>query len=114
MPALLDPELDPDDHRPRREDHVDCALDVGERDAGVRHPRVDRRAGEHRPNILPADGVPGEELGGFAAPPENDRQNRGEQEGVRAGSERQVDVGDVCDLRASRDRSRSCDGPASS
>ena len=102
VPALLDAELDPDDHRPRREDHVDRALDVGERDVGVRHPRLDRRSREHGAHVLPADGVPGEELGGLAATLEDDRQHRGEQEGVRAGAKRQVEVGDVRDLRAPR------------
>ena len=102
MPALLDAELDPYDHRPRRENHVDRALDVGERDVGVRHPRLDRRAREHGPHVLPADGVPGKELRRLATPPQDDRQNRGEQEGVRAGTKRQVEIGDVRDLRAPR------------
>jgi hypothetical protein len=85
VPGLLDAELDPDDHRPSFEDHVDRPLDVGERYVGVRHPRLDRRSPEHGAHVGPADGVAGEELGGLAATLEDDRQDRGEQAGVLPG-----------------------------
>ena len=45
---------------------------------------------------------PGEELARLAAALEDDRQHRGQQEGVRAGAKRQVEIGDVRDLRAPR------------
>ena len=100
MAALLDPELDPDGHGPGGQDQLDGPFDVGHLDLGVGHPLGHRNAGEGGDDAAEALRVRFEPGGVVALALDDQGDDRRQQEGVGAGPQGQVQIGDVGGLGA--------------
>ena len=100
--ALLNPELDPHDHRLCGRDHGGAALDIGDGNFGGGGPCRDRDIQQRLLYLGEADGVFPDEVMVDRIGSHQSRQQSPKQEGVGAGANGEMQVGHLGGLRAAR------------